>query len=436
MSARSSLVSRLGLERPDVRAWALYDWANSAFMTSVVAAVFPVYFATIAAHELPPDVATRRYALATAATLAVLAIVAPLLGAVGDRAGSRKRFLGAFLLLGSGATASLAWVGRGDWELGIALFALANIGAYGSFVFYDALLPHLASREELDRVSAAGYGLGYLGGGLLLSLHLLWLRHPQLFGLRDAESAARLVFVSVAVWWLAFSVPLFLRVAEPDRGALRGRAGLVAGLRELRETARGLGRHRDALLFLVAFVIYSDGIGTIIRLAAAYGSELGIASETLVAAIVTVQFVAFPCTLLFGRLATRIGAKRALYAALAVYGLICVLGFAMNSAAHFFALAILVGTVQGGAQAISRSLFAALIPRARSAEFFALFAVTERFAGLVGPSLFAIVGAATGSNRYAILSVAALFALGAAILVPVDLERGLGKTSGASPPDK
>jgi UMF1 family MFS transporter len=428
-----SLLRRLNLERRDIRAWVTYDWANSAFMTSVFAAVFPIYFATVAAHELPPGVATRRFALATAATLAVLALAAPLLGAVADRAGSRKRFLGGFLLLGSGATASLAMVGPGDWVLGIVLFALANVGAYGSLVFYDSLLPHLAERAELDRVSAAGYAAGYLGGGLLLAVHLLWLRYPEAFGLRDAEFAARLAFVTVAMWWLAFSLPLFRRVAEPAGGTPRGRPGLSAGLRGLIEPARELGRHRDALLFLIAFLIYSDGIGTIIRLAAVYGSELGIPGDALVAAILTVQFVAFPCTLLFGRLAARVGTKRALFAGLAVYALICVLGFAMRTPAHFFGLAILVGMVQGGTQAISRSLFAALIPRAQSAEFFAFFAVTERFAGLVGPSLFALVGSATGSNRYAILGLVALFAVGAAVLVPVDIERGKRAASSQAP---
>lgn len=421
---RGALLRRLGLERPEVRAWATYDWANSAFMTSVVAAVFPVYFATVAAHELPPGVATRRYALATAATLAVLALAAPVLGAIADRGGSRKRFLGGFLLLGSGATASLAWVGPGDWVLGIVLFAVANVGAYGSLVFYDALLPHLVSRDELHRTSAVGFGIGYLGGGLLLAVHLLWIRYPEAFGLRDAELAARFAFVTVALWWLAFSLPLFRRVEEPGPGVGSGRADGAGVFRRLVETARALARHRDALLFLIAFLIYSDGIGTIIRLAAAYGSELGIPGDAVLAAVLLVQFVAFPCTLLFGRLATRVGAKPALFIGLAVYASICALGFAIRSTAHFLALATLVGMVQGGVLAISRSLFAELVPRARSAEFFAFFAVTERFAGLVGPSLFVFVGATTGSNRYAILGLVVIFAIGAAALVPVDIERG------------
>jgi UMF1 family MFS transporter len=290
-------------------------------------------------------------------------------------------------------------------------------------VFYDALLPHLVAREDLDRVSAAGFGVGYLGGGLLLAVHLLWLRYPHAFGLQSAEIAARLVFVSVALWWLGFSFPLFLRVREPrGSGPPHSRGALVAGVRQLVATGRELARHRKALHFLAAFLIYSDGIGTIIRLAAAYGSELGIAGNALVGCILVVQLVAVPATLLFARLAEQVGPKRALLAGLAVYALICVLGFAMRSAAHFLALAVLVGTVQGGVQAISRSLFASLIPRAQSAEFFGLFAVAERFAGILGPSLFALLGAATGSNRYAILGLVVFFVLGAAALASLDLE--------------
>jgi UMF1 family MFS transporter len=431
-----ALLRRLGLERADVRAWALYDWANSAFMTSVVAAVFPVYFLTVAARDLDPAVATRRFAMATAATVLVIALASPVLGAAADWSGKRKRFLFGFLLLGSGATASLALVGSGDWLLSILLFALANVGAYGSLVFYDSLLPHLVGREELDRTSAAGFGVGYLGGGLLLGLHVLWLRYPESFGLANAEVASRLVFISVAIWWLGFSVPLFLRVEEPPRsGPPSSRGAFKGGLRQLAATARDIARHRHALHFLVAFLIYSDGIGTIIRLAAAYGSELGIASDALVASILVVQLVAVPSTLLFGRLAAHVGPKRALLAGLAVYAMICVLGFAMRSAAHFLALAILVGTVQGGVQAISRSLFASLIPRAQSAQFFGVYAVAERFAGIVGPSLFAVVGAATGSNRFAILGLVVLFALGAIVLHFLDLG-DTGQTTTARPLDE
>ncbi len=412
------LLRRLGLERKDVRAWAVYDWANSAFITSVVAAVFPIYFMSVAAEQLEPAVASQRFAMSTAATILVAAWLSPLLGAAADWSGHRRRYLFGFLLLGCGATAALASVGPGNWILGIVLFALANIGGYGSLVFYDALLPHLVSRTELDRASAAGFGLGYLGGGLLLAVHLLWLRDPQAFGMESWESAARFAFVSVALWWFGFSIPLFVRVEEPPGGGPPGasRGSLAAGFRQLATTFRELGRYRQALHFLVAYVIYADGIGTVIRLAVIYGSEIGIAGDALIGSILIVQLVAAPSTFVFGKFAERVGSKRAILAGLAVYVLICMLGFRMRSAAEFLVLAVLVGTVQGGILAISRAVFASLIPPAQSAEFFGLFSVAERFAGILGPSLFVLLGAATGSNRYGILGLVVVFALGAAIL--------------------
>lgn len=435
MSRRRQMLGALGLDRPELRAWVLYDWANSAFMTSVVAAIFPIHFATVLARELEPGVATRRLALLTAATLGAIALSTPVLGAMADHAGWRKRSLAAFLVLGAAATAALALVDPGDWRLGAFLFAVANVGAYGSFVFYDSLLPHLAGDHEVDRVSTTGYSVGYLGGGVLLIAHLAWLRHPGAFGLAGPESAAHLAFVTTALWWVTFSVPLFRSVREPTPNGVAAATappGGVArdGLRRLGRTFRELPRYPETFLFLLAFVVYADGIATIIRLAAAYGSELGIAADALVAAIVVVQLVGVPSTLLFGRLAARIGPKRAIFMGLAAYGAICVIGYGMRGPAGFFTLAVIVGMVQGGTQALSRSLFATLIPRRSSSQFFAFFAVAERFAGVAGPLIFAGVGRATGSNRYAVLALVVLFAVGGALLARVDVDAGRRRDRG------
>lgn len=419
-----SVFDRLGLDRPELRAWGMYDWANSPFMTSVVASVFPIYFSSVAAEQLPAAVATRRFALTSALALVTLALCAPLLGALADRLAIRKRLLAAFLSLGAGTTACMFFVGRGDWLLAAVLFGLANIGAYGSFVFYDSLLPHVARRDEVDRVSTGAYALGYLGGGLLLLVHLLWIRYPGAFGWADADTAARAAFVSVAVWWLLFSLPLLRRVREPGPE----RRGEVAPLRDawlqLRQTLRELRRYRHAIVFLIAFLLYSDGIGTIIRLAAIYGMEIGIARDTLLVVILLVQFVSVPFTFLFGRLALRIGAKAGIFLGLAVYVGICAFAYTIRSGSDFLVLALLVGTVQGGTQALSRSLFASLIPRSQSAQFFSFFAIVERFGGFIGPSLFVAVGAATGSNRNAILALVGLFVAGGVILAFVDVREG------------
>jgi len=426
--ARVPLLERLGLHRPELRAWAMYDWANSVFVTTVIAAVFPIYFSTVAAADLPPSVATARFATATTIALAVVAVLAPFLGALADYAAARKKMLAAFLGLGVLATACMFFIQRGDWELACVLFILGNIGASGSFIFYDSLLPHIASDAEMDRVSTAGYALGYLGGGLLLALNLAWIQQPGFFGIADAAAAARLSFLSVAVWWLGFSLPLFRYVAEPPRrleaDERRDTPLLRAVLAQLSETVGELRAYKQAVLLLVAFLLYNDGIGTIIRMATAYGTEIGIPQGALITAILLVQFIGLPCSFLFGSLAGQIGAKRAVLLSLLVYIAISIIGYFMTTAWHFYCLAILVGMVQGGSQALSRSLFASLIPRYKSSEFFAFFAICEKFAGIFGPAIFAGMIMATGSSRNAILAVLLFFIAGGMLLALVDVAEG------------
>jgi MFS transporter, UMF1 family len=421
-------LDRLGLGRREVQAWALYDWANSAFVTTVIAAVFPVYFSSVAAADLPPPVATAHFATATVLALSAIAVLAPFLGALADYAAARKKLLAAFLGLGALTTAGMVFIRQGDWALATVLFILANIGAAGSFIFYDALLPHVASDEELDRVSTAGYALGYLGGGLLLAVNLAWIRQPGLFGLADAAAAARLSFLSVAVWWVVFSIPLFVCVAEPPRrreaGEQHNPFPFAAALTRLAKTFGALRDYKQAVLLLGAFVLYNDGIGTIIRMATVYGTEIGIPQSALIAAILLVQFVGLPCALLFGSIAAQIGTKRAIFLALAVYTVVSIIGYFMQTTAHFYLLAILVGLVQGGSQALSRSLFASLIPRSRSSEFFGFFAICEKFAGIFGPAIFAGMIRATGSSRYAILTVIVFFVAGGFLLALVDVAEG------------
>ena len=406
----------------------MYDLANSAFVATVVVAVFPIYFSSVAAADLPPATATSRFAIGTAIALAVVALLAPFLGALADFAAMKKKLLAAFLVLGVGATGGMFFVHRGDWMLGAGLFMLANIGIAGTLIFYDALLPHVARPHEMHRVSAAGYALGYLGGGILLAVNLAWIQFPQAFGMADSAAASRWAFLSVAVWWLLFSVPLLRRVPEPPSTLAAGERSdlsLVRGaLGRLRETLRDLRAYPQALLLLVAFLVYNDGIGTIGRMAAVYGTEVGIGRGVLIGAILMVQFIGIPFAFLFGGLASRIGAKRSVFLALAVYAGISVLAYYMKTAAHFIAMAVLVGMVQGGSQALSRSLFASMIPRHRSAQFFAFFAVFEKTAGILGPAVFAGTLALTGSSRNAILSVIAFFIVGGGLLAFVNVPEG------------
>jgi UMF1 family MFS transporter len=423
-AAWQGLLTRMGLTRPELRAWAMYDWANSAYVTTVIAVVFPLYYASVASEGLAREVATTRYATATAVALGTVALVSPVLGALSDRSGRIKPLLGFFMGLGVLSTVGLSLVGRGDWAWGLVLFGVGNVGVTGSIVFADALLRHIARDEELDRVSTAGYALGYLGGGLLLAAQLVLLLQPRWFGLADAASASRMAFLSVAVWWAGFSLPLFLRIPEPKALGKGGRVSLRGTFTQLAETLRGLRQHRQALLLLVAYLLYSDGIGTIIRLSTLYGTELGIGRGALIGALLLTQAVGVPCAVLFGRGASRVGAKPALLLALAVYVGVTFLGYFMRSAAHFFALALLVGMVQGGSQALSRSLYAQMVPRARAAEFFGLFSVFEKVTAVAGPLVFAATVELTGSSRQGVLSLLFFFGAGAAVLWRVDVEAG------------
>jgi MFS transporter, UMF1 family len=414
----------------------MYDWAASAMQTTVMVAVFPIYFVKVAGANLPESSATQRLATVNTLALVLIALASPVLGAVSDYGGNKKRFLAAFMALGVAAVAGLFFVHTGELALASWLFIAALVGVAGSFVFYEALLPHIARSHEIDRVSTAGYAVGYIGGGILLALNLAWIQKPAWFGLPAGpgldESAAtlpaRLAFLSVAVWWLVFSIPLFRRVPEPparlEPDEHVGESPVRAAFVRLGETFRELRGYRQAFLMLLAFLIYNDGIQTIIKMATAYGTELGIGQSALIGAILLVQFVGIPCSFLFGMLAGRIGAKRALFLGLLAYTVISLLGYYMKTAAQFYVLAGLVGMVQGGTQALSRSLFASMIPHHKSGEFFGFFSVFEKFAGIFGPLIFAGTIAATGSSRNAILSVIAFFAVGAAILAFVDLEEG------------
>jgi UMF1 family MFS transporter len=418
----------LGLDRRELRSWALYDWANSAFATTIMGAVLPVYYASVAAVDLPGNVATGYWGYTTAIAMTIIAVASPVLGAAADYMGAKKRFLAVFVLLGVIATACLYLVTQGEWLLASILFIVGNIGFAGANVFYDSLLPHIASEEEVDRVSTAGYALGYVGGGVLLAINLGMVLKPGLFGFADAGIATRAVFVSVAVWWAGFSIPLLRDVREPPRRLETEESVRVnplrAGFHRLRETLGEIRKHKQLLTFLVAFWFYTDGIGTIIKMATVYGTEIGLGPNTLMGGFLVVQFVGIPFTFAFGALAGRIGARNGIYIALTVYALISAFAYFMNTAWHFWVLAVAVATVQGGSQALSRSLFTTLIPRGKSSEFFGFFSVFAKFAGIFGPFLMAQIALISGSGRYGILSLVIFFVVGILVLSRVDLEEG------------
>ena len=417
------MLARVGLVTPEQRAWAWYDWANSTYFTIVITAVFPAFYGTYASADLDPAQATARFSAITTLSVALIAITAPILGAIADYTGIKKRLLLCFMLIGVAACAAMAAIGRGDWQLASALFVIGNIGVSGSTVFYDSLLPHVARREETDRVSAAGFALGYLAGGILLLINLAWILQPATFGFADAASATKAAFVSVAVWWLVFSIPLFRNVPEPPvelDASERPGSWLTGSFARLGRTFREIRKYKNAFLMFIAMLLYQDGIQTMIRMAGIYAAEVGIGQTAQIGAFVLVQFIGIPFAFLFGALGTRIGTKRAIMIALAVYTLTSVVGYFMDSVVDFYILAALVGTVQGGAQALSRALFSRLIPQNKTSEFFGFFAVAERFATVLGPLVFWISVTVTGSSRTAVLFIIVFFLAGAAVLTRVD----------------
>jgi UMF1 family MFS transporter len=411
-----------------LRAWAMYDFANSVFWSTVITAVFPRFFSDYAAAGLAPADATARFAWATTIAATIIAVIGPVLGAVADYRALKKPLLAAFMLIGVVATMLMTTIERGGWVYAAALFMIANIGVATSLVFYDSLLPHIAAPDEIDRVSTGGFAVGFIGGGILLLINLAWILSPSTFGLSGTVAAIKLSFASVAVWWFAFSIPLLRRVPEPaaviESDERSDRNPIAVAFIRVWETFRELRSYRNAFLMLIAFLLYNDGIQTMIRMSSIYGAEIGIDQNAQIAAFVMVQFVGVPFSFLFGIVADRVGPKPTLFAALVVYTGISVLGYFMTAAWQFFVLAFLVGVVQGGSQALSRSLFARMIPKHKSSEYFGFFSVFEKFAGIFGPAFFAAAVTISGSSRAAVLSVILFFVLGALMLTRVDVRHG------------
>ena len=434
MSSKRKWLSTLGLATPEARAWAMYDWASSAFSTTILSAMLPIYFHDVAAADLPENLRSAYWGYTAGIGLAVSALMAPLLGALADTTGTKKRMLWYFTILGAVSSGLLYAVGKGDWLLAGVLCIIGNIGFAGANIFYDALLPAVSRPDDMDQVSTAGYALGYIGGGVLLALNLAWVLFPSTFGFADKGVAVRMSFVSVALWWVWFSRPLLRRVPEPfvpENLRALGAHPIRVATERLISTIKKLPKHRDLMLFLISYWFFTDGIGTIIKMATTYGREIGIGSNHLIGALLLVQFVGIPATFAFGALTKHVSTKTAIQISLAVYTGICVLGYFMTTPWHFWLLAILVALVQGGSQALSRSLYATMVPKGQSAEFFAFISVSARFAGILGPLLFGVIAQWTGASRLSILFLVSFFLLGMVLLHFVDEERAQKLASAA-----
>ncbi len=419
--------------RKSIISWAVYDWANSAFATTVMAAFFPIFFKKFWSAGVDTVESTAKLGLANSIAGIIVALCAPVLGAIADRGGTKKKFLLFFAFIGVVMTASLYMVSQGDWVVAIAVYVLATVGFSGGNIFYDSLITAVASDKRMDFVSALGFSLGYLGGGILFAVNVWMTLNPGMFGFADAGAAVRFSFLSVAAWWALFSIPVFLFVKEPaEEKTVPAGTAIAAGLRQLSRTFEEIRHLRVIFLFLIAYWLYIDGVDTIIRMALDYGMSIGFDSNDLILALLITQFVGFPSAIAFGYLGGRIGTKRSIYIAIAVYLCVTIYASFITHASEFYVLAIVIGLVQGGIQALSRSLFARMIPVDKSGEYFGFYNLIGKFSVVAGPVFIGVTALLVKSmgysseiaSRVSITSIAVLFVAGGILLSFVDEKAG------------
>ena len=423
--------------------WAMYDWANSAFMTTVVSGFFPVFFKLYWNQGVDANTSTARLGWANSIASLIIALMAPLLGAAADRGSRKKRFLVFFAYLGCLMTAGLFLVHEGNWQLACLLYVFGLFGFSGSNIFYDSLLPTVARNDSVDRVSGLGYGMGYLGGGLLFLINVIMYWRPEVFGLTSSLEAVRFAFLTVALWWASFTLITVAWVKEEESVSVPLIRAVLESVAQVSNTLRRIRHLKTAFLFLIAYWLYIDGVDTIIRMAVDYGMSLGFGHQDLVLALLLTQFVAFPAAILYSRWGQSIGARRAIMIAIGIYMMITVWGVFIESKMEFYVLAIVIGSVQGGIQALSRSYFTRLIPPGRTAEFFGFYNMLGKFAAIIGPVMVGLVGltvrrilmpssptseqlVAVGhlASRWSIGSLLVLFAAGWILLFLVDEKKG------------
>ncbi len=407
-------------DKKSIYSWALYDWANSAYATTVMAGFFPLFFKAYYSADVDVTMSTAQLGFANSLSSFVIVLLAPLLGAIADVSSLRKRFLFLFAFLGILMSASLALVGRGEWELAVFVYVLANIGFMGSNTFYDGLLPSVSSEKNVDYVSGLGFALGYLGGGVLFGLNVFMLQKPEFFGFSSEAEAIKASFVSVALWWAVFSLPLLVFVKEKKVASLGSKGSFLAGYTQLKRTFSKIAQLKGLLLFLVAYWLYIDGVDTVIRMAVDYGMALGFDAHNLILSLLIVQFVGFPATLLFAKLSYVWDTKKAIFLAIAMYLCIIVWAAMMEAVYEFYLLAVMIALVQGGIQALSRSYYAKMIPQKNSAEFFGFYNLLGKFAVILGPMVVGVVAVLSESSRIGIASVSIFFIVGAILLYFVD----------------
>ena len=398
--------------------WALYDWANSAFATTVMAGFFPIFFKSYWASDLSDAESTFAIGSVNSLVGLLIAFSAPVLGAFADAGDSKRKFLFSFAFLGIIATGYLFFIPESSWKLAVIFYGLGVIGFSGGNIFYDSLLVAVSKEKERNRASALGFSLGYLGGGILFLINVIMFLYPNQFGLENQIEAVLWSFLSVAVWWLIFSLPLYLNVKEPIQNPHKKQINTIIddAFGNLLNTARSIKKFKSAVIFLLAYFLYMDGVDTIIRMATSYGSDIGLSATSMIQALLLTQFIGFPATLVFGHYADKFGYKYSLSFAIIVYIFVVLFSAQMDTALEFYLVASVVGLVQGGVQAISRSFFSTLIPENKAAEFFGFYNFIGKSSVFLGPFMVSGIALITGSPSYGILSLLILFIPGLILL--------------------
>ena len=412
-------MSRSDLINKKVIAWAFYDWANSAFALSVLAVLYPLFLGSYWSHGDSGAAVTVRLAWITAGSSAIVCLIAPIFGTIADTGGYRKRFLFLLALLGATTTAGLGLVGKGDWPVALALYLVASIGYYSSTIFYDSLLIDVTKPRYYSFVSSLGFSIGYLGGAVLLSLHVWMLLSPATFGFTDTDSVIKFAFVSVGAWWIVFLIPLLLVVPEHHSAKEVPGHAVRAAYEELKSTIRKIRQYRNVVIFLIAYWLYIGGVFTVIFMAVNYGQRLGFSQQDLVTALMITNFAGFPATLLYGFAGHKYGPKRGIYFALVVYIVMSGWALFMVDVKQFYIMAIVIGCVQGGVQGLSRSLYASLIPPDQPGEFFGFYNMLTKFAHILGPTLVAIAAMLSDEPKWVLMALMPLFIGGGMLLTVV-----------------
>lgn len=420
------------MNKRSVLSWAFYDWANSAFATTVIAGFFPIFFKDYWSKDSPVEQSTFWLGVAISSAGLIVAVLSPLLGSFSDLGSKKKVFLASFAGLGIVMTGGLYFLQAGDWQLAAIMYTLASVGFLCSNVFYDSLITTVSSSKTVDLVSSQGYGMGYIGGGILFLINVIMVQQPEWFGFSSPAEAVKWSFLSVALWWLLFSIPLFLFVKEPaPLVQLNSSEVLKFGLAEFRQSLKTIFSNKTVSLFLVAYWLYIDGVDTIIAMSVDFGKSIGIPNSDLITALLLVQFIGFPFAILFGWLGQKFGAKRTILICIAGYLAITILGSQLDNVpvviggvnvSKFYLLAIGVAIVQGGIQSLSRSLFARIVPPEKSGEYFGFYNMMGKFATIIGPVLMGTVTVLSGSPRIGILSISVLFIVGGYLLWKVKIE--------------